>query len=171
MAAISSSRRSWAGVLQRGAAHQLHGDARRPVAGIHVVDSAYVGAVQAGMELGLVHEPDHGRGFQVLEDLQGHRPGQDGVPGFVHVAHGAVAQERADDVAALPASLGVEPGGLGIGFGQGDRAGKGAGAVYVYEFKASLPSGHRNDRSGFAECYIKFIQAGYKVSCNNISNK
>ncbi len=113
-----------AGVLERGAAHQLHGDARRPVVGIHVINSTYVWDVQARMQLGLVHEADHGRGFEVLEDLQGHRPGQDGVPGFVHVAHGAVAQERADDVAPLLATLRLEPGRLGKGFGHGGNPGR-----------------------------------------------
>jgi len=71
-----------------------------------------VGTVKPGVELGLVHEPDHGRRLQVLEDLQGHRAGQDDVPGLVHVAHGAVAQEGSDDITPLLAPLVVKPGRL-----------------------------------------------------------
>ena len=93
------------GVLQRGAAHQLHGDARRAVVRVDVIDPADVGDVHPGVKLGLVHEADHGRGLEVLEDLQGHGPGQDRVPGLVHVAHGAMPEEGADDVAPFLAPL------------------------------------------------------------------
>lgn len=77
-----------------------------------------VGTVQPGVELGLVHEPDHGRGLEVLEDLQGHGPGQDDVPGLVHVAHGPMPQERTEDITPFLAPLGVKPSGLEVGFGQ-----------------------------------------------------
>jgi len=88
------------GVLQRGAPHQLHGDARNALVGLDVIDPADVGVLELGLELGFVHEAHHGRGLDVVEDLEGHHAAQDGVPGLHHVPHAAVAQEGAQHVAS-----------------------------------------------------------------------
>jgi len=97
------------GLLEVRAQHQLHGHPQAALVVVHVVDPADVRVDHPGVDLGFVHEPDQGGGLDVLQDLQGHRAAQHHVPGLVDLAHAAPAQERAEDVPALPGALCVEP--------------------------------------------------------------
>ena len=95
-----------------GSRDQLHGHPEGSLEVVHIVDPADVRVDHPGVDLGLVHEPDQGRRLDVLQDLQRHIAAQHHVPGLVDVAHAAPAQERAQHIAALARTLGVEPQGL-----------------------------------------------------------
>ena len=103
-----------AGVGQGRAPHQLHGDPGGAFAAVHIEDLADVGVDQPALEAGFVHEPDQAARVHLPQHLQGDGPAQDHVPGFPHLAHAALAQERAQHVPALPGMLGVKPSGLAL---------------------------------------------------------
>lgn len=86
--------------LQRSAKDQLHGDLGRLAGGVHIEDFADVGMVDPTLDLGFLNEADELGGILDRQELQGDAAVQEGIEGFMDLAHAPLTEQGAHQVAS-----------------------------------------------------------------------
>ncbi len=90
-------------LLERAAAHVLHGDEVHPILLRDLVNRDDVGMIQRGRSLSFVHEPPPAVGIGDLvrrQNLQRNKAIEPGVARLPHLAHASRAEQRDDFVRA-----------------------------------------------------------------------
>lgn len=114
-AASARERAAGAGLLQRGAVDELHGQEGAALVLAVLVERADVGMVERADGPRLVEEPQRrGAVGVIVQHLERHAAAEPGVLGEVHGPHRAAAERPEDPVVGDLGRIGTHDGGVGV---------------------------------------------------------